>query len=94
MIFWLRELSCSRAMTAVLSTRFRYPACPWSRFITSETQALATPDALDLLDNLLRFEPRERLTAKEALAHEYFATTAIEGGKPDSALSDSGFASM
>ncbi|KAJ7058184.1 kinase-like domain-containing protein [Mycena amicta] len=71
-----------------------YPACPWSRFITSETQALATPDALKLLDHLLRFEPRERLTAKEALAHEYFATVRMEGTKPDSALSDSGFASM
>ncbi|KAF7307675.1 Protein kinase domain-containing protein [Mycena kentingensis (nom. inval.)] len=71
-----------------------YPACPWTRFVTSETQSLATPDALDLLDHLLRFEPRERLTAKEALAHEYFSTVRIEGGKPDPALSDSGFASM
>ena len=33
--------------------------------------AIATADALDLLDKLLLFNPRERITVDEALAHPY-----------------------
>eukprot|EP01123_Difflugia_compressa_P009884 TRINITY_DN342_c0_g1_i2.p1 TRINITY_DN342_c0_g1~~TRINITY_DN342_c0_g1_i2.p1 ORF type:complete len:366 (+),score=55.92 TRINITY_DN342_c0_g1_i2:11-1108(+) len=45
---------------------------PWHTFITSENAHLATPDALDLLDKLLRYDPLDRLTAKEAMDHKYF----------------------
>nr|GAT57393.1 predicted protein [Mycena chlorophos] len=69
-----------------------YPARPWTRFITQENQHLAGPEALAVLDRLLRFDPRERYTAKEAMANAYFSTVRIEGAKPD-AVSDSGFAS-
>ncbi|KAJ7067365.1 kinase-like domain-containing protein [Mycena amicta] len=69
-----------------------YPVRPWSRFTTQENQHLALPDAVNLLDRLLRFDPRERFTAKEAMATVYFSTVRIEGVKPD-AVSDSGFAS-
>ncbi|KAJ7801408.1 kinase-like domain-containing protein [Mycena leptocephala] len=70
-----------------------YPARPWARFVTAENQHLASPDALVFVDRLLRFDPRERLTAAEAMAHPYFGTVRVEGTKPE-ALSDSGFASM
>mmetsp|Transcript_43111 Transcript_43111/g.105180 ORF Transcript_43111/g.105180 Transcript_43111/m.105180 type:complete len:145 (+) Transcript_43111:3-437(+) len=33
---------------------------------------LAHDQALDLVDKLLRYDPRDRLTAKEALKHPYF----------------------
>eukprot|EP00300_Choanocystis_sp_HF-7_P043192 c9789_g1_i1.p1 GENE.c9789_g1_i1~~c9789_g1_i1.p1 ORF type:complete len:412 (+),score=98.14 c9789_g1_i1:55-1290(+) len=33
----------------------------------------ASPDAIDLLERLLKVDPAERLTAAEALAHPYFA---------------------
>lgn len=33
----------------------------------------AHPEALDLLDKLLQFNPRERLTAAQVLAHPYVA---------------------
>ncbi|KAF7321701.1 Protein kinase domain-containing protein [Mycena kentingensis (nom. inval.)] len=69
-----------------------YPVRPWSRFITQENQHLAVPEAVALLDRLLRFDPRERYTAKEAMSNAYFATVRIEGAKPDT-VSDSGFAS-
>ncbi|KAF7354216.1 Protein kinase domain-containing protein [Mycena venus] len=69
------------------------PARPWTSFITAENQHLASPDALALVDRLLRYDPRERLTAAEALAHPYLSTVRVEGSKPE-ALSDSGFASM
>lgn len=56
-----------------LLTRNRYPAKPWSTFINKNNQHLAKPDAIDLLDNLLRYDHQERLTAREAMAHPYFA---------------------
>eukprot|EP00656_Telonema_subtile_P015566 TRINITY_DN1817_c0_g1_i3.p1 TRINITY_DN1817_c0_g1~~TRINITY_DN1817_c0_g1_i3.p1 ORF type:complete len:425 (-),score=135.18 TRINITY_DN1817_c0_g1_i3:176-1450(-) len=34
----------------------------------------ATPDAVDLLDKMLQFDPRKRITVSEALAHPYLAT--------------------
>ncbi|GFH11575.1 uncharacterized protein HaLaN_07094 [Haematococcus lacustris] len=46
---------------------------PWSKFITPDNQHLASPEALDFLDKLLRYDHQERLTCKEALAHPYFA---------------------
>ncbi|KAJ6619992.1 kinase-like domain-containing protein [Mycena sp. CBHHK59/15] len=70
-----------------------YPARPWARFVTPENRHLASADALDFVDRLLRFDPRERLTAKDAMAHAYFGTVRVEGVKADG-VSDSGFASM
>lgn len=44
----------------------------WERFIHNENQHLVTPEAIDFLDKLLRYDHQERLTAKEALEHAYF----------------------
>ena len=46
---------------------------PWTRFVTPDNRLNVTPDALDLLDKLLRFNHHDRLTAAEALAHSYFS---------------------
>jgi serine/threonine protein kinase len=35
----------------------------------------ASPGALDLLQRLMAFDPDQRITAAEALAHPYFSTT-------------------
>eukprot|EP00080_Pristionchus_pacificus_P005601 PDM65621.1 protein kinase [Pristionchus pacificus] len=48
----------------------------WERFVHSENQHLVTPEALDFLDNLLRYDHAERLTAREAMSHAYFAPLA------------------
>ncbi|GLE05262.1 hypothetical protein PINS_up014262 [Pythium insidiosum] len=45
---------------------------PWEKFITPENKHLVSPEALDFLDGLLRYDHQERLTAKEAMAHPYF----------------------
>eukprot|EP00002_Diphylleia_rotans_P029500 TRINITY_DN6010_c0_g4_i1.p1 TRINITY_DN6010_c0_g4~~TRINITY_DN6010_c0_g4_i1.p1 ORF type:complete len:350 (-),score=90.45 TRINITY_DN6010_c0_g4_i1:709-1758(-) len=45
---------------------------PWDKFITPENQHLATPEAVDFLDKLLRYDPEERVTAKEAMALPFF----------------------
>lgn len=44
----------------------------WERFQTSENSHLVSPEAMDLLDKLLRYDHAERLTAKEAMDHAYF----------------------
>ena len=46
---------------------------PWSRFVQPDNASLAHPLALDFLDSLLRYDHAERLTAKEAQGHAYFA---------------------
>lgn len=44
----------------------------WERFVHSENQHLVSPEALDFLDKLLRYDHMQRLTAREAMEHAYF----------------------
>lgn len=41
--------------------------------MTADNQHLVTPEALDLLDRMLRYNHQERITAKEAMEHPFFA---------------------
>ncbi|CAI9763049.1 unnamed protein product [Fraxinus pennsylvanica] len=50
----------------------RHSRKPWSRFINSDNQHLVSPEAIDFLDKLLRYDHQDRPTAKEAMAHPYF----------------------
>lgn len=50
----------------------RFPKRSWQSFVNSENQRFVSPEALDFLDKLLRYDHMERLTAKEAMAHPYF----------------------
>ncbi|KNE69219.1 CMGC/CK2 protein kinase [Allomyces macrogynus ATCC 38327] len=50
----------------------RYPRKPWTKFVNTDNQHLVTPEALDFLDRLLRYDHQDRLTAKEAMTHPYF----------------------
>merc|ERR1712147_387434 len=45
----------------------------WERFVNTENQHLVSAEAIDLLDKLLRYDHQERLTARQAKDHEYFA---------------------
>ncbi|KAF4463152.1 CMGC CK2 kinase [Fusarium albosuccineum] len=49
-----------------------YSPRPWSGFVNSDNEHLVSDDSLHLLDQLLRFDPEERLTASEALAYPYY----------------------
>ncbi|XP_042338132.1 casein kinase II subunit alpha'-like [Plectropomus leopardus] len=51
---------------------FRQTRKRWEQFIQSENQHLVSPEALDLLDKLLRYAHQQRLTAAEAMQHPYF----------------------
>ncbi|XP_075271527.1 casein kinase II subunit alpha-like isoform X1 [Opisthocomus hoazin] len=44
----------------------------WERFVHSENQHLVSPEALDFLDKLLRYDHQARLTARDAMEHPYF----------------------
>lgn len=50
----------------------RYPRKPWQRFVNAENQRYISPQAIDFLDRLLRYDHQERMTPKEAMAHAYF----------------------
>ena len=51
----------------------RYPKQPWTRFVSADNQHLATTEALDLLDKMLRYDHHQRLSAREAQSHAYFS---------------------
>ncbi|XP_003199454.2 casein kinase II subunit alpha isoform X1 [Danio rerio] len=44
----------------------------WKKFVHNENQHLISPEALDFLDKLLRYDHQTRLTAQEAMEHQYF----------------------
>ncbi|KAG6903039.1 hypothetical protein C0995_007472 [Termitomyces sp. Mi166 len=84
----------TRGLRCFTDCQSSYAKLPWPRFITADNQSLATPEAMDLLDKLLKYDHQERLTAREAQAHVYFNSVRLEAAstKVDS-ISDSGFAS-
>ena len=51
----------------------RFPKRSWNSFINQDNQRFVSPEAIDFLDKLLKYDHMERLTAKEAMAHPYFA---------------------
>jgi len=69
-----------------------YPKQSWQRFVTPENSQFVSPDAIDLLEKLLRYDHQERLTAREAQAHAYFNAVRLEPTTtPGECVSDSGF---
>ncbi len=59
-------------MPDCIARAFRHPRKRWERFINTENQHLMTPEAIDLLDKVLRYDHVDRLTARKALDHPYF----------------------
>lgn len=73
-----------------LETKFiemigRHSKKRWERFVHSENQHLVSKDALNFLDNLLRYDHQERLTAKEAMDQPYFYPVIKEKSKSSTA---------
>lgn len=67
----------------------RHSRKPWTVYVTVENQHLCPPEALDLLDKLLRYDHRDRIDALTAMEHPYFAPireqrgdAAARGGRP------------
>lgn len=52
----------------------QYIRRPWRRFINDSNKHLSGNDEIiDLIDNLLKYDHQERLTAKEAMQHAWFS---------------------
>eukprot|EP00850_Spirogloea_muscicola_P019970 SM000203S06146 [mRNA] locus=s203:76758:83557:+ [translate_table: standard] len=49
----------------------RHSRKPWSKFINSENQHLVSQEAVDFLDQLLRYDHQARLTAREAMSADH-----------------------
>ncbi|CAN6482130.1 unnamed protein product [Victoria cruziana] len=45
----------------------RHSRKPWSKYINADNQHLVSPEAIDFLDKLLRYDHQDRLTAREAM---------------------------
>ncbi|KAH9846601.1 Pkinase-domain-containing protein [Lenzites betulinus] len=50
----------------------RYPKIPFQQVVPK-----ASPQAVDLLERLLQFDPSKRISAAEALTHPYFTTNPV-----------------
>jgi len=75
LVRWLckiNRLCSSSSITYFTFNIYRHSRKRWERFIHSENQHLVSPEAIDFLDKLLRYNHQERLTAREAMDHPYF----------------------
>lgn len=50
----------------------RHSKKTWNKFITSECEHLCSPEALDLLDQMLLYDHAARILPKDAINHPYF----------------------
>eukprot|EP00930_Biecheleria_cincta_P046820 TRINITY_DN32344_c0_g1_i1.p1 TRINITY_DN32344_c0_g1~~TRINITY_DN32344_c0_g1_i1.p1 ORF type:complete len:336 (-),score=51.08 TRINITY_DN32344_c0_g1_i1:117-1124(-) len=48
------------------------PRKSWASFKNKENEDRCSPEALDLIDKLLRYDPAARILPKEAMAHPFF----------------------
>mmetsp|Transcript_83382 Transcript_83382/g.131667 ORF Transcript_83382/g.131667 Transcript_83382/m.131667 type:complete len:441 (+) Transcript_83382:54-1376(+) len=55
-----------------LLDRHAFSKKSWSKFITAENRDLACPEVLDLIDRMLVYDRRSRISPSEALQHPYF----------------------
>ena len=68
----------------------RHPRRPWSKYVVPEAAHLASPEAVDLIDRLLRYDHEERPTAREAMAHPYFAPVRAREGFDENGMPGGG----
>lgn len=61
----------------------------WERFVAQENQHLVSPEAIDFLDKLLKYDHMDRLTAKEAQEHPYFSPVVVAKREENSKLDSS-----
>ncbi|GAA51954.1 casein kinase II subunit alpha [Clonorchis sinensis] len=63
------EITLDPRLTDIIG---RHTKKRWDRFVHADNQHLVSPEAIDFLDKLLRYDHAERLTAREAMEHPYF----------------------
>ena len=45
---------------------------PFTAFISEQNKHMVSPEAIDLLEKMLKYDKNERVNCKEAMAHKYF----------------------
>mmetsp|Transcript_10582 Transcript_10582/g.35402 ORF Transcript_10582/g.35402 Transcript_10582/m.35402 type:complete len:343 (-) Transcript_10582:279-1307(-) len=50
----------------------KHPRKSWQSFVTRENQHLVSPEAIDFLDQCLRYDHKTRISPTDALKHDYF----------------------
>ena len=50
-----------------------HPRKLWAKFVNAENAHLCSPEALDFVDHVLRYDHADRMTAREALDHPWLA---------------------
>ena len=50
----------------------KYPKIPWENYISDKNKHLVSPEAIDLVGKMLKFDKNERIRPKEAMKHPYF----------------------
>ena len=76
--FWKKYKDEIKMNEIILEKMKKYEKKEWGTFINSNNKYLITDDAIDLLDKLLKFDFKERITAQEALKHKYFNDLKLE----------------
>lgn len=49
------------------------PTIPWKSYVNKANEDMCSPDALDMLSCMLIYDHNQRITAREAMHHPYFA---------------------
>lgn len=65
------KLTLSSHYDGILSKK-KYPKRNLKSYINEENSSLATDEAIDFIEKLIKYDHNERLTAKEAMSHPYF----------------------
>lgn len=57
----------------------KQPRKAWDSFVNEENKSRVCPEALDLIDKMLRYDPASRILPREAMEHSFFAN--VKKGK-------------
>jgi casein kinase II subunit alpha len=68
----------------------RHSRKPWTKYVNQDNAHLVTQEALDFLDNLLQYDHQDRVTAKDAMQHEYFRPIREDEAKRNAAQGAAG----
>jgi len=65
------KIDASPEIRRVLTSRSSSRRKPWTAFLAKDCPS-PSPDGLDLLEKLLRYDPTQRFTAQQAMQHRFF----------------------
>ena len=70
--FYNKYLNDIRINKKVMEQIKNFEKKEWKSFVNENNKYLVNDDVIDLLDKMLKFDPSERIKAKDAINHPYF----------------------